>query len=154
MSFLLPPRWIFLDLCLSDSQKKRRRRNGVSLSVGLQNTLREAECLFFCLLGGRFLDLWLSVYEKTTDLIHYKRTGLYRVPAHHLHDTQPTARPSFNSMDWEATDGTDEQDVENSVSAGTEVTRTPATSAQAALPYPPVGGVGRKNSFRGVKSDK
>ena len=57
-------------------------------------------------------------------------------------------------MDYEAVDGTDEQDVENSVSAGMEVTRTSAASARPAPPYPPVGGVGSKNSFRGVKSDK
>lgn len=41
-----------------------------------------------------------------------KRTGLYKVPAHHLHDAQPVARPTFNSMDYEDADGTDEQDVD------------------------------------------
>lgn len=92
--------------------------------------------------------------QITTNFFPYKRTGLYKVPAHHLHDTQPTARLSFDSMDYEVANGTDEQDVENPVSAGTEVNRTPATSAQAALPYSPVGGVGSKNSFKGVKSDK
>lgn len=44
-----------------------------------------------------------------------KRTGLYKVPAHHLQHHQPTARPSFNSMDYEAANGTDEHGAEKSV---------------------------------------
>jgi hypothetical protein len=44
--------------------------------------------------------------------------GLYKVTAHDLHDPQPVARPSFNSMDYEDADGTDEQDEESPVSAG------------------------------------
>jgi hypothetical protein len=42
---------------------------------------------------------------------------LYKVTAHDLHDPQPVARPSFNSMDYEDAEGTDEQD-ESPVSAG------------------------------------
>ena len=44
-----------------------------------------------------------------------KRTGLHKVPAHHLQTPQPTARPSYNSMDWEPTSGTEDHDVEKSV---------------------------------------
>lgn len=44
-----------------------------------------------------------------------KRTGLYKVPAHHLQHHQPTTRPSYNSMDFEAANGTDEHCAEKSV---------------------------------------
>lgn len=67
-----------------------------------------------------------------------KHTGLYLLPAHHRHGTQPTSRPSFNSMDYEAAGSTDEQDVEKPEesgrpkSAGTEMSRTPAAAAPPA----------------------
>ncbi|KAG9197652.1 hypothetical protein G6514_001176 [Epicoccum nigrum] len=71
-----------------------------------------------------------------------KRTGLYQVPAHHLYGTQPAPRPSFNSMDFEAADSNDEQEVEKPrkkgrpKSVGTEVSRTPVVSAPPATSTP------------------
>lgn len=70
-------------------------------------------------------------------------------------------------MDYEAADVADEHDVENSMPAVAEVTRTPVTSAQPASPhvprpvyYPPVsgmgskaGGIGDRTSFKGKTTD-
>ena len=60
-----------------------------------------------------------------------KRTGLYKVPAHHRTSDQSTSRPTFSSMDYESSDATDASDQEQVEEIPQKKDRSKSSGAEA-----------------------